>query len=97
MQQKVFEMGIAVVLACLMMVIAGIYRCELLCPFHDAVVQAGFLVPDDDRCGEVHGGNQGQAFLDAAFTNDAFDVVGDRDVVFARFGVEGEIGGMRCA
>ena len=40
MEQEVFEMGVAVVLACLVMAIGGIYRCELLCPFHDVVVQA---------------------------------------------------------
>ena len=53
--------------------------------------------PDDDRRGEVYGEYQGQTFLDATFTNNAFDVVGDGDDVFACFGVEGEIGGMRCA
>jgi hypothetical protein len=72
MHQEVFEMGIAVVLACLMMVIGGIFGRELLCLFHDAVVQAGFLVPDDDRCSEVHGGYQGQTFLDATFTKNAW-------------------------
>jgi hypothetical protein len=37
----------------------------LLYPFHDVAVGAGFrfLVLDDDRCGEVHGGYQGQTFL----------------------------------
>jgi hypothetical protein len=53
--------------------------------------------PDDDRCVEVHGGYQGQTFLDAAFPNDAFDVVGNGYDFFACFGVEGEIGGMGCA
>ena len=53
--------------------------------------------PDNDRCSEVHGGYQRQTFLDSTFTNNAFDVVGDGDDVFARFGVESEIGGMRCA
>ena len=32
--------------------------------------------------------------LDSALTYDAFDVVGDGDDFFARFGVEGEIGSM---
>ncbi len=83
--------------ACLVIAIMGIYGCELLCPFHDVAVEAGFLVLDDDRCSEMHGGYQGKTFLDVAFTNDAFDIAGDGDDVFARFGVEGEIGGMRCA
>ena len=52
---------------------------------------------DDDRCGEVHGGYEGKTFLDAAFMNDAFDFVGDGYDFFARFGVEGEVGGMGCA
>ena len=77
MQQEIFEVGIAIVFTCLMMPIAGIFGCQLLCPFHDVVVKAGFLILDDDRCSEVHGGYQGQPFLDSAFTNDAFDVVGD--------------------
>jgi hypothetical protein len=94
MQQEVFEVGIAVVLACLVMAIAGIFGCQLLCPFHDVAVEAGFLVLDDDRCGEVHGGYEGKTFLDSAFMNDAFDVVGDGDDFFACFGVEGEVGGM---
>jgi hypothetical protein len=45
MEQEVFEVCITVVLACLVMAIAGIYGCELLCPLHDVVVKAGFLVP----------------------------------------------------
>jgi hypothetical protein len=45
----------------------------------------------------VHSRYQSQTFLDAAFTNDAFDIKGDGDDVFARFGVEGEVGGMGCA
>ena len=94
MQQEVFEVGIAVVFACLMMAIAGIFGCQLLCPFHDVAVKAGFLVLDDNRCSEVHGRYQSQPFLDSAFTNDAFDVVGDRYDFFALFGIEGEIGGM---
>ena len=49
MQQEVFEVGIAVILTCLVMAIAGIYGCELLCPFHDVAVEAGFLVLDDNR------------------------------------------------
>jgi hypothetical protein len=72
MQQEVFEVGIAVILTCLVMAIAGMYGCELLCPFHDVAVEAGFLILDDNRCGEVHGGYECQTFLDAAFTNDAW-------------------------
>jgi hypothetical protein len=44
----------------------------LLCPLHDVPVEAGFLVLYDDRCSEVHGGYQGQTFLDSTFTNDAW-------------------------
>ena len=90
-------MGIAVILSRLMMAIGGMFWCESLCPFHDVAVEAGFLVLDDNRCGEMHGGYQGQTFLDSAFTNDAFDVVGDGEDFFARFGVEGEVRGMGCA
>ena len=97
MEQEIFEVGIAIVFTCLMMAIAGIFGCQLLCPFHDVAVEARFLVLDDDRCREVHGRYQGQTFLDSAITNDAFDVVGDRDDFFALFGLEGEIGGMGCA
>jgi hypothetical protein len=42
----------------------------------------------------MHGGYQGQTFLDSAFTNDALDVVGDGDDVFALLGIKGKIGGM---
>ncbi len=94
MQQEVFEVGIAVVLSCLVMAIAGIYGCQLLCPFHDVAVEARFLVLDDNRSCEMHGGYQGQPFLDSAFTNDAFNIVGDGDDIFACFGVEGEVSGM---
>jgi hypothetical protein len=45
MQQEVFEVGIAVILSRLMMAIGGIFWCESLCPFHDVVVEARFLVP----------------------------------------------------
>ena len=94
MQQEVFEVGIAVVLACLVMAIGGIFGCQLLCSFHDVAVEARFLVLDDDRCGEVHGRYESQTFLDAAFTNDAFDIVGDGDDFFSFLFVEGEVGGM---
>jgi len=72
MQQEVFEVGIAVILSRLMMAIGGIFGCESFCPFHDVVVEAQFLVLDDYRRGEMHGGYQGQTFLDSAFTNDAW-------------------------
>jgi hypothetical protein len=94
MEQEVFEVGIAVVLACLVMAIAGVFGCEALRPFHDVTVEAGFLVLDDDRRSEVHGGYQGKTFMDSTFTNDAFDIVGDGDDFFACFGVEGEVSGM---
>ena len=45
MQQEVFEVGIAVILACLVMTIGGMFGCELLCPFHDVAVETRFLVP----------------------------------------------------
>jgi hypothetical protein len=45
MQQEVFEVGIAIVLTCLMMAIAGIFGCQLLCPCHDVAVKAGFFGP----------------------------------------------------
>ena len=45
MEQEVFEVGIAVVLACLVMAIGGIYRCQFLCPFHDVAVETRFLGP----------------------------------------------------
>ena len=54
MEQEVFEVGISVVLACLVMAIGGINGCELLCPFHDVMVEARFFILDDDRRGEVH-------------------------------------------
>lgn len=94
MQQEVFEVGIAVILTCLVMAIGGIYGCKLLGPFHDVAVEARFLILDDNRCGEVHGRYEGQTFLDAAFTNDAFNVVGDGDDFFSFLCVEGKVGGM---
>ncbi len=90
-------MGISVVLAGLVMAIGGIDGCELLSPFHDVAVQARFLVLDDDRCGEVHGRYQGETFLNAAFSNDAFDVIGNGDDVFTFLSIESEIRGMGCA
>ena len=72
MQQEVFEVGVAVVLTCLVMAIGGIYGCELLGPFHDVAVEARFLVLDNNRCCEMHGGYEAQTFLDATFTNDAW-------------------------
>ena len=65
-------MGIAVVLTCLVMAIGWIYGCELLGPFHDVAEEAGFLVLDDNRCSEVHGGYEGETFLDSAFMDDAW-------------------------
>jgi hypothetical protein len=41
-------MGVAVVLACLMMPIGGIFGCKLLGPFHDVAVEARFLVLNED-------------------------------------------------
>src|SRR5260370_33660189 len=54
MEQEVFEMGITIIFARLVMVIVWIFGRQFLHPLHDIAVEAGFLVVDDDRSSDVH-------------------------------------------
>ena len=96
MEQEVFEMGVAVVLACLVMAIGGIYQeCELLCPFHDVVVQAeippSWMMAAAVRCMADTRARPSRTPLSRMMRSTSLVMGID---FFARFGVEGEIGGM---
>jgi len=87
-------MGVGVVFAGMVVAVVGVLGGYLFDPCHDVLPEAGLVVVDDDGGGDVHGRDERQAFLDAAFVDDALDLVSDRYDFFAFFGVEGEIGGM---
>jgi hypothetical protein len=93
-EQEVFEMGITIIFARLVMVIVWIFGRQFLHPLHDIAVEAGFLVVDDDRGSDVHGGDKGETIPDATLADDALYVIGDRNDFFAFFGVKGQVDGV---
>ena len=63
-------MGIGVVLPHVVLVLLDrCMRCQFFQPHIVVVVQAGFVVIDEHRSGDVHRIGQHQSFADAAFVN----------------------------
>lgn len=93
-EQQVFQVGIGVVFACLMMSIARIFGRYLFDPLHDVVEEAALFVVDYDRRGDMHGGDEGEAVLYATLVNGFLNIAGDGYDFFAFFCVEGEISGV---
>lgn len=88
-------MRIAVVLTSAVVQVAvdrGMGR-QLLQPALVVLMQARFIVVDEHRGGDVHGVDQTKSFLDARFSNDLFDMVGDTDEIHALGDFEGEVFG----
>jgi hypothetical protein len=57
------------------------------------MMQARFIVVDEDRGGDVHGGNQAKTFLDTTPANQLFDRGRDVDEPAATFYLEVEMFG----
>src|SRR5688500_10910726 len=91
-----FQMGVGVVFAGAVVMVEVRIRVEggeLLQPFYEIVMKAALVVVDKDGGGNVHGVNEDDAFLDAAFSDASLDIAGDvyeihllRDVVGQIFG-----------
>jgi len=74
-----FQVGVGVILSGAIMVVLGSWgmRGEVLEPRFVILVQPGFIVVDEDRRGDVHGVDEAQPFLHAAFADEFFDGGGD--------------------
>ncbi|HEX5751441.1 MAG TPA: hypothetical protein VFZ09_34785 [Archangium sp.] len=56
-------------------------------------METGLVVVDEDPGGDVHGGDEHHAFLDAALADELGDGVGDANELPALAGLEGEVFG----
>jgi hypothetical protein len=81
-QQQIFEMGIAVVFACTVMVIVRVFGGDLLYPLHDVLPKARFVVIDNHGGSDMHSGNKREPFLDTALVDNALHLIGDRHKFF---------------
>jgi hypothetical protein len=89
---RTFEMGVGVVLAGIVAILGDRFmRGELLKPDIEVLVQATFIVVDEDRCRDVHGVRKDDAFLDAAFPKAVLDLGGDVDEAPSAGDIEPEL------
>ena len=91
-----FHVGVGVVFAGAVVLVLGSrgMRGEMFEPLFVVFVQAGFVVVDEDGCGDVHGVGEKQTFLDAGFADGFFTVGSDVDEAHAGGDVEGEVFGV---
>ena len=85
-----FEVGVGVVFAGAVVVVLGGGRVgsEFFEPHFVVVMEAGFVVVDEDAGGDVHGVAEAEAFVDAAAQDEFLDGVGDVDEAAAAFDFE---------
>ena len=92
-----FHVGVGVILAGAVVCVAlgrGVKWGEFFEPLLVVLVQARFVVVDENRRGDVHGVDKDQAFLDAAGADDIFDFSGDILEGHAGGKLEGEMFGV---
>ena len=77
-----------------MVAIVGAKGGQFFQPLPYIVVEAAFVVVDDDPGGDVHGRDQHKAFANAAFLHGLFYLSGDVDQFSALAGVKGEVLGV---
>jgi hypothetical protein len=72
-----FDMGIAVIFAGSVVPVCGmgVIGNKSFEPCFIVMVEAGFIVIDDDTCRNMHGVDKAQTFLDAGFSESCFDFV----------------------
>ena len=89
------EMGVGVVLAgaVVVVVLYGLVGGEFLEPDFVVVVEAAFVVIDEDGGGDVHGIDEAEALLDAASLDELLDGVGDVEEAAAAGHLEPEVFG----
>ena len=87
------EMGIGVVFTgtVVLVVGGGGMRGELLQPTFEIVVQPRFIVIDENGGGDVHGIDEAQPLLNATFTDEARDGIGNIDEPAATGNLEPEL------
>ena len=88
-----FEVGVGIVFAGAVVMIlgSGSVRGEFFEPDLVIVVEAGFVVVDENRCGYVHRVDEDKPFFDAAFFDEVFDGAGNVDETDPIGNFKGEI------
>src|SRR5687767_1791793 len=87
------EVGRGVVLPGLVVPVqGGVPGCHgVLQPVQDVVPESRLVVVDEDRCRNVHCGNQRHSLPDSALLELGFDLAGDVDDLLAALGLEPEV------
>ena len=92
--ENCFEVGVTIVLTGFVMAIVGTEGGERFQPLVNVVDEAGLVVVDVDSGGDVHGGDEREAFPYAAFRDGRFHLRRDVDILTMLPGVEGEVLGV---
>ena len=93
-EKKGFEVGVGVIFAGLVVLVAGEAGGQGFEPGGDVLDEAGLVVVNVDGGGDVHGGNEAQAVGDAGAVDDGFHLVGDVNHFVLLAGVEGKVFGV---
>ena len=93
-EEQRLEVGVGVVLAGPVVLVAGPAGRELFQPEADVFDEAVLVVVDVDGGGDVHGRDEAEAVSDAAARDDRLDFAGDVDHFILGRGVEGEVFGV---
>jgi len=93
-EEQGFEMGVGVVFAGLVVLVARPAWGEFLEPDADVLDEAVLVIVDIDGGGYVHGGDEAEAVVDAALADDVIDLGGDVDHLVALAGLEGQVLGV---
>lgn len=91
MNEQCFEMGIAIILASLVMFVVFFERSEMVKPLVNVLDQSGFIVVYVNAGGDVHGGDQCHAFFDPTLFDHGFHLGRDVDVLAMFLGVKGQV------
>ena len=75
-----FHVAVGIVFIAVVAILAvGFFRSELFQPHLVIMMQAGFIIVDKDRCGNMHSVNEYKTLLDTAFSNQSLDLIMYRD------------------
>jgi len=83
--------GVGVGFAGFMMLVIRTEGRQFFGPFQEVLFYSRLFVIDEHRGGDVHGGNEDQAFLDAGLFNNIPDLAGDITDLFLLFGIHPEV------
>ncbi len=94
MQEKGLEVGVAIVLACAVVLVVRTRGRQLFQPFSDVLNKSAFEVVNVDGRGDVHRGDKTETVAHAAALNNLLYVIGDVDHLAALLGFKDEVLGV---